>query len=468
MGPTEATRLLRRQWWVIAIASIVGAGLAAAASAQAVPTYTATTRLFFAAQTSESASDLAQGSSFTERQMDSIAQVATSPLVLREVALQLGKTWETSDLTGTVSSYSPDGTVIVYVSATSTDPTLAAKTANLTGAQLSITISDLYPRRVDGSEAVKATVLAPATVPVAPSSPNTTLNIVIGLVLGLLTGVAVALTRERIDTRIRTEDDLASLSNKPLLGSVAYDPSAPTQPVADLDGRSSRRAEDMRRLRTNLDFVPIEKASGKAILLTSSLPGEGKTTTVLNLAASLASAGNTVVVVDADLRRPSAAAFLGLESSAGLTSVLTRRSEVADLLQPTKYAGFSLLASGPVPPNPSELLTAARMGDAIAELCRHHDYVLVDSPPMLPVADAAIVSRWVDGTVVVVGADKVNRKHVHMTLEMLSSTNSRILGLVLNRRSRAKHTDGYGGYSYSPLAKAAIDGPAASRRLAVR
>ena len=186
-------------------------------------------------------------------------------------------------------------------------------------------------------------------------SPNVLRNLAAGLILGLLLGIAVAIARRLLDTKVRNEADLELVTSVPVLGVVPFDSDAEAHPVVIRDDPLSVRAEAVRRLRTNLQFVEAAEQS-RSVVVTSSIPGEGKSTAALNLAASLSDAGLNVVLVDADLRRPSIARYVGLEGSVGLTTVLIGEADLDDVLQPWGESTLRVLPSGQVPPNPSELL----------------------------------------------------------------------------------------------------------------
>jgi capsular exopolysaccharide synthesis family protein len=194
-------------------------------------------------------------------------------------------------------------------------------------------------------------------------------------------------------------------------------------------------AEAIRRLRTNLQFVGAGTQS-KSLVVTSSVPGEGKSTTAINLAVSLADAGSRVILVDADLRRPSVADYLGVEGRAGLTTVLIGRADLEDVIQPWRDSGLHILPSGQVPPNPSELLGSTVMVDLLAKLEADYDVVLLDTPPLLPVTDATILTKLVGGAVVVVGADRIHKAQLAEALETLEIAGAQLHGLVLNKIAR--------------------------------
>ena len=190
----------------------------------------------------------------------------------------------------------------------------------------------------------------------------------------------------------------------------------------------------------------------KTILLTSSIPGEGKSTTIANLALTLAQSGSRVCLIEADLRRPRLLQYLGLEGAAGLTDVLIERAMLDDVLQPYGSDRLDVIGAGAIPPNPSELLASEPMSRVLLNLSARYDYVLIDTPPVLPVTDAVVLSTKVDGVIVLVGTTIVRKEQLEATLEALSAVDNSLLGLVLNRvghKSAGGYGAGYYGY-YDP------------------
>ena len=333
----DYVEILRRRWMSVVILALAGLALGSVISLAMTPVYTATTRLFFAVAGSESVTDLAQGSTFAEKQMSSYAEVATSPIALEPVIRKLDLSTDATTLAKSISASIPPETVILVISVTDPDPKRAAAIANAVGSEVAEVAAELSPERADGSQAVQATTLAPALVPTEPSSPQVLRNLALGLVLGILLGLGVALLRNVLDTKVRTESDIRALTDAPLLGSIAFDERVPNHPVIVRDDPLSAPAEAVRRLRTNLQFIDADHAH--SIVISSSVPEEGKTTTAINLAVALAEAGARVILVDADLRRPSIASYLGLEGRVGLTTVLIGRADLDDVVQPWQFSG---------------------------------------------------------------------------------------------------------------------------------
>ncbi|GAB2571054.1 tyrosine-protein kinase domain-containing protein [Microlunatus antarcticus] len=456
-------KVLQRRWISILVITLATLAVTAGITFALTPQYTASTRLFFGVQGAQSGSDLAQGSTFAEAQLTSYAQVATSPLVLAPVIQNLGLQLTPSQLASKVSAFAPTDTVIIQVTVTDTDAARSAAIANAVGQQLASVTSDLSPRRQDGSQSVKATILAPAQVPTDASSPNILRNLAAGLILGLLLGIAVAIARRLLDTKVRNEADLEQVTTVPVLGVVPFDSDAEAHPVVIRDDPLSVRAEAVRRLRTNLQFVEAAEQS-RSVVVTSSIPGEGKSTAALNLAASLSDAGLNVVLVDADLRRPSIARYVGIEGSVGLTTVLIGEAALDDVLQPWGDSSLRVLPSGQVPPNPSELLGSGAMADLLDQLTERFDMVILDSPPLLPVTDGAILGRLAGTTLVVVGADRLHRSQLRGALESLSTAGVHVSGVVLNKVAAHNFGPYEYGYTYMQRSDQATVAPKPPRR----
>lgn len=201
-------------------------------------------------------------------------------------------------------------------------------------------------------------------------------------------------------------------------------------------------SEAFRTLRTNLQFASPD-VELRAVLFTSPGPAEGKSTVSSNLAVSVAQTGTEIVLVDSDLRKPTVHKIFGLNNSVGLTSVLTGQIKLEDAVQKTKIDGLSVLTSGPIPPNPAELLQSKSMRGIVERLKQEHERVLLDAPPVLPVADAMILSAYVDGVIMVISANHVPREMAVRAKELLENTNARLLGVVLNQVKYSRDGEQY-------------------------
>lgn len=419
--------ILTRRWLSVLLVTLLTLGVTALVTMNVAERYRASTQLFFGVRSGTSVTDLAQGSAFTEQQMRSYAVVATSPIVLNRVISELDLDTTSRNLAKSVTAEAAAGTVILEISVTDLNPTQAAAIANSLAKQVVNVAQDLVPDGANGRPAVRATVLAEATVPQEPSSPVLLNNLLVGALLGLLLGAAVALARDALDTRIRTERDLRAVTKGPVLGLIPFEPHAPADRVA----RTGAWAEAVLRLRLNLESV-ANRSQARPIVITSSIEQEGKSTTALNLASSAADTGLRVLLIDGDLRQPSLAKYLGLDGERGLTSVLTEGADIQSAVQRWGTSQIDVLSGGPAVSSPSELLASKAMAGMLSRLSHMYDLVLIDSPPLLQVPDAIILGRLAQGMVVVVG-DRLRRPQLRAALDALTTVDVNLLGLVMNK-----------------------------------
>ncbi|WP_307081608.1 polysaccharide biosynthesis tyrosine autokinase [Arthrobacter agilis] len=457
MELNDYLRILRRNWLLITVCSIVGILVGALASFAVRPTYTAETKLFVAIQSSGSVQELQQGNTFTQARVQSYVETVAEPLVLQPVVESLGLDVTAAELAGKVTATADLNTVIITIAVEDTSPVQAAAIAQATADSLVQSVGSLESPTEGGPSPVNLTVITPATAPSHPSAPNTRLNLALGLLVGLAIGLGSAILRTTLDTRVRRESDIRRISDAPLLGGISFDTDAQKKPLLTQAPPQSPRAESFRQIRTNLQFAHVSHKS-KAVLVTSSLPGEGKSTTATNLAIAIAQGGQSVVLVDADLRRPRVDEYLGLERNAGLTTALIGRADVEDLLQPWGSDELYILTAGQVPPNPSELLGSDAMKQLITRLEQKFDAVIIDAPPLLPVTDAAVLAQQVGGVVLVVGSSKVRLPDLQKSLSNLEMVDADLLGIVINLLpSKGPDAYAYSYYSYDSVTTPAME-----------
>ena len=444
MEPNEYLSALRKRWLAIIIVGLLGAGAGIALAVTATPTYKATSKVFVALTRGDTVTELVQGSTYTQNLVESYAQLATMPVVLDPVVAKLALHSSSSNLAKSVSADTPLNTVIIQITAVDKSPAGAARIANAVAAQLAITVQSVSPKNASKAAAVKLRTVAPAQAPTASSTPNVPLLVGTGLALGLALGVVFALARAALDTKIRTIGDVARVTDIAVLGAVGFERGPGKEPFVMQPDSHSPRAEAYRRLRTNLQFLDVARRV-HSLVVTSALPTEGKTTTAINLALALAEGSTRVVLVDADFRLPTVAQFCGLEGSAGLTTVLIGQATLDDVLQPWGSPNVDILPAGQVPPNPSQLLASPAMNDVLEQLRERYDIVILDSAPLLPVADTTILARATDGALVVAGCRKVTRPQLAAALGTLDAVGATCLGLVVNQIPRSD-TGGY--YQY--------------------
>lgn len=291
-----------------------------------------------------------------------------------------------------------------------------------------------------------AQLITRGNVPTSTVRPKPVRSGIVALIAGAILGVALALIREYLDDSVRTKEELDRLTTGiPVLGVIPFIEGleAPGTPqVLSLAQPDSLASEAYRALRTSLQFLAVERAP-RVIQVTSSVAGEGKTSTVANLAVVLANAGQRVLAIDCDLRRPSLHRLFRLLSEVGFTSAVLGQSTLSAAIEavPAVY-NLELLSSGPFAPNPSELLSSKKTAALLAPLRADYDVILIDSPPVLPVADATALSAWVDATLLVVAAGSTTRKDLQETVELLRQVEAPLVGTVLNQAA------GQVGYRY--------------------
>jgi succinoglycan biosynthesis transport protein ExoP len=445
----DYTRVLRKRWRLVALCLLVGIGAAAAVTWTAKPKYEASTQLFVAAKdTAADLNSLAQGGQFTQQRVQSYADIVNSPEVTSAVAAQLHNGLTAKQIAGEISASAPLNTVLINVHVTDPNRQRAQLLANAVSDQFALFVNTLETPNGSTTSPVKVSVVKRAALPTGPVSPRKTLNLALGLLVGLAVGIGGAVLRETLDTTVKDPEALQRDQGLSTLGAIAFDPDAKKRPLIVQADPHSSRAEAFRQLRTNLQFVDIDRTP-RSIVVTSSVPNEGKTTTATNLAIALAESGMRVLLVEADLRRPRIAEYLGIEGAVGLTSVLIGQAELADAVQVWgKTRQLHVLPSGPTPPNPSELLGSQGMAELIRELELSYDLVLVDAPPLLPVTDAAVVSTAVSGALVVVRHGHTKREQLARAVQSLRSVDATIYGVVLTMTPAKGPDSYYYGYGY--------------------
>lgn len=444
-------RILHRNWVLIVALTIVGGAGAFGYSLLQKPTYEATTRLYVSVRSDSSAvTELAQGTTFARQAVVSFVDVVDSALVLDRVIDDLNLDTTAEQLSHSIDASSPTNSVIIVIKVTNPDAARAAAIANSVGTNFAdVVVNRLEKPSGDNASLVRVETIEPALVPTAPASPHTTLNVIIGIVLGLALGIGVALVRTVLDTRIHSLHDIEAATEAPVLGGIALDPEARKRPLIVHADPRTPRAESFRSLRTNLQFVDVDGES-RSFVISSAGPGEGKSTTAANLAIALSETGARVVLVDGDLRLPRVAEYMGLEGGAGLTDVLIGRADLVDVLQKWGTGNLFVLPSGKTPPNPSELLGSQAMQRTLEALSSAFDYVLIDAPPLLLVTDAAVVSRFASGVLMVAASGMTRKPQLTAAVEKLSAIESRIFGVIVTMLpSKGPDSYGYGAYSYT-------------------
>jgi capsular exopolysaccharide synthesis family protein len=496
--------LRRRKWWVASI-TLLGLAASLALSLTSHKQYSATAQLLVQpAVTAASAGTAPQP--VTQTDVATELQLVTSAPVVQAVRAKLGSA-------PVVTATQVGQTNVIAITATSRVPSRAASIANvyanafvqyrqqvttssLTSAeeQLKSQISALANQvkslgrnpvsaaasallnqeavlkeqlaQMEVSGAVntgEVALVTPALTPVLPSSPKPVQDALLGLAAGFALGLGAAFLRESLDDRLTSKEATERAGGAPVLAMTPLVPSGrrPEPTVATLAEPSSPAAEAYRSLRTSLQFARQERRL-RVIVVTSPAVGDGKTSTLANLGVVFAQAGERVLLVSCDLRRPKIGEFFGLDEGVGLTSVLLGDNTLEEVLAPVPGLDrLALLPAGPIPPNPAELLNGNQVREIFTQLSGQFDLVLIDSPPVLPVTDAAILSQYADATLMLAAAGQTRRADLHRAAEKLDQVGTTVLGIVLNKVTRQTGREygyGYGyGSGYKPYPKS---GPA--------
>jgi capsular exopolysaccharide synthesis family protein len=429
MTMRDYLQALRKQWWLVALVTLAVAGGIVAWSMTSTPIYRSTSTLYFSLPTGTSGTDLNSGSTYTQSQMLSYAELATQPVVLDSVIKTLGLDTTPAQLAKSIEAKANKDTVLLNLTASDPSARQAQGIAEELAGEVRTRVVALAPRDAAGRSTIEATITAHAQTPRFPSSPNTRRNGAAGFVGGLALGIVLVLARSRLDTRVRESSDLA-LFDTPLLGEVRWAKMGQGD-LAMRDHQHTPTAESYRRVATNLGFIGVGKGT-LVLTVTSALPGEGKSTTAINLALALAEAKKRVLLVEADLRRPSFADKLGLIGNVGLTSLLMGEATMRELIQPLGADTLDVITSGDIPPNPSVLLGSSQMADFLKEARSGYDVVVVDAAPLLPVTDTALLAPETSGVLLVARAGKVHQAEFEDALRSVEQVDVPVLGVVLN------------------------------------
>jgi succinoglycan biosynthesis transport protein ExoP len=495
-------RTLRRRKWIVIVVTIIGLAGATGYSFLQTPKYTATAQVLLQ-PTAEPGASQAAASGLTPTDVETQVQLVTSAPVKQAVERQLRVASAPS-----VAVTSVTNTNVLQISATSTNPHRASTVANAyAGAYVNYSQAQVVNQLLGAAQQIQAKInslnqqiaasnspsqksalssqvaalttqlqqlqvntslvgggaqlVASASVPSSPSSPSPKRDAAIGFVVGLVVGLGLAFVVEYLDDSIKTKEDLEQAA--PGLATLALVPAVAgwrDQRSSFLVTKVSPRspaAEAYRSLRTSISFLGVDSPI-RTVQVTSPSAREGKTTTVANLGIALAEAGRRVTVVCCDLRRPRIHEFFGLANDVGFTSVVMGEAGLSGALQAVPgIEGLSVLASGPTPDNPSELLASRRAAEVLASAAHQADLVLLDTPPVLPVTDAAVLSARADAVLLVLAAGRTTTRQLTRSLELLSQVGAPTVGTVLNGVSRdTAYGYGYGyryGYSYAYAAE---------------
>lgn len=431
----DYVRILSKHWMIVVASTLAGLVLALGISALMTPTYESSTTLYVSVRTDSGGGtdELFQGTSFAQAAVTSYVDVATTAIVLEQVQDELDADLTRDDLESLLTVNSPSDSVLMTITAQHSDPELAAEIVNVTSAVfIDVVENDIEIADEGETGPIQVRAIDPGVVPEDRISPNVPLNIAVGLIVGAAAGIGIALLRGILDTRIHTVSDIEEITTTPVVGRIAFDDDISQHPLIVHHDPKSPRAEAFRTLRTNLQFLGAGDGS-RVFVVSSATPGEGKTHVVANLAIVLAESGARVALIEADLRKPRLAQLMGIEGAVGLSDVLIDKVTLDDVEQPWGTENLLVLPAGQIPPNPSELLGSSAMQQLLEEVEENADYVLIDAPPILPVTDAAVISAYTSGTLLVTAAGQTKRPELEQAIESLETVAGPPLGVIVNR-----------------------------------
>lgn len=423
--------MLRRRWLFIVLTGLLTTTVALIVAGTQAPKYTAAADVFVTVTSGQSTGDLAQGSTFSQDQARNFAAVVPREIVLGPVIKQFGLSMSLDDLRKNVDVEVPLNTSLITIRVTNRDPQLAAALTNAIAAQLSNAVTTLSPTVSDVKGApVRAELIESASVPTSPSSPVIPMYALLGLLAGLVIALGYLVIVELVVARVDSTEQVEALTGSTVLASVPRDRKIARHPIAVTALPLSLRAESIRHVRTALKFLPGE--TNQTFVITSSVSGEGKSTTAANIAAAFAAEGLSTCLVEADLRRPRLEGLLDLTGGPGLSDIVVGQSQIEDTVQSWGPDELQVILVGTVPPNASELLGSPRGADALRAITERFEVTIIDTPPLTAVTDAAIIGRLFGGVVMVVGGGKVRTSELRQAMGALAVADVPIRGTVLN------------------------------------
>jgi polysaccharide biosynthesis transport protein len=427
-APTFA-QILARRWFTVLVCVLAGLAASVVVTLRTPHVYKAHAELILVSANDQGAQNAYQGSLFTQQRVQSYAGLASGRAVTEAVVARLHLPETPAALAGHITASVPLNTTLIELSATDRSPRQARDIVNAVSAQFAIVVENIDSISASHVRPIAVKTVTPADLPTAPVSPRRSLNLALGLIAGLALGLTIAGRREAHDTTIRSPDQVGAAADAPLLGVVRSERRTGRVPFLR-SASSSPMFEDYRRLRTTLQFAdPV--GLPRSLVLTSAVGGEGTTTTACLLAVALAQAGTSVALVDANVRHPKVAAYMGLPDDAGLTNVLAGQLTAAEAMRQSHDGAAHVLTSGRLTRNPAELLQSTELASVISALTDCYDVVLIDAAPMLPVADGAITAMAADATLLVARRGVSRQEQVASASSQIRAVNGHLLGVVL-------------------------------------
>lgn len=461
----DFVKLLRARWITISVTALVVVVGAITLSLVTTPLYQSTARLFVSTSSGTSINELYQGNLFSQQRVLSYTELLQGTTLAQRTIDKLGLDTTAEDLDKRVSASAKPDTVLIELRVLDESPERARDIANTMADEFVGMARELETPQKGVAPDARVIVEQRASLASKPVTPKTARNVALGAVVGVLLGVGLALLRDRLDNTVKDRQTLEDITHVGLVGTIPLDKDRRTEPAIAFDRDHTAIAESFRKLRTNFQFLNVDNPP-RLIVVTSSLPNEGKTTTAINIALALAEAEHNVALVDGDMRRPMLDKYLNVVGTVGFSTVLSGGASLSDVLQKTSTPGLTVLTSGPIPPNPSELLGSLAAQKVLGELRAQFDYVVVDSSPLLAVTDAAILATHSDGVLIMARYGQTRREQLAHAIRNLEDVGVTPLGAVLTMaptRGNSSYSYRYDYYGKQPSADDSVPKPAPAK-----
>jgi receptor protein-tyrosine kinase len=460
----DYAKLLRSRWLTVCITTAAAVLAAVLLTLLTTPLYQASTRLFVSTTSSASVTEIYQGNLFSQQRVISYTELLMGETLAARTIDKLNLDVRPAALQQHVKASAKPDTVLIDVEVRDESPVRARDIANALSDEFVVLVRELETPTDGARPDARVVVEKRATVPEKPVVPRTAFNIAIGLTVGLLLGIGLAILRGVLDNTVKSRESIEETTGTGLVGSIPFDKDRRKTAAISFDTDNTGIAEAFRKLRTNLQFLAVDNPP-RVIVVASSMPNEGKTTTAINIALALAEAEHNVVLVGGDMRRPKLEEYLDLIDEVGFSTVLAGRASLNDVLQKTRFPRVTVLASGAIPPNPSELLGSLAAKKVLDELRARFDYVVIDSSPLLAVTDGAILAAGADGVLIIARFGETKHEQLAHAVGSLEDVGATLLGAVFTMmptRGNASYSY-YGSYGpQQPSHRAPIAEPAAA------
>lgn len=455
MTAPQFLSVLRERWRVVVVCVLAGLVVGVLLGLLRPVTYTSTFTMLTVAPATQEGQGAYEGELLAQQRTKSYVPMITSERVAERIIQDNGFPVTPQQITGAITAVNGVDSVVTTVTVRATNAADAFTLSKAVATAFPRLVADFERESTAGGQpVVSMQIIQPPTPATAPSS-GLPMMIALGLFLGVAAGVGLALLRNVLDRSVKSTTVLAELTGAPVIGTTTVDDQADRSPYVRIAGVDDpTTSEDFRQLRISFGAVQ-SRAGAQVVVVTSALPGEGKTTTVVNVAAAFAAAGTKVLIVDANLRRPRVAERLGLARRPGLTDTLARNAEPHTMIQRYEPGGIDVLTGGAVAANPGEILGSRSMSALLSDLRQGYDLVLIDSPPLLSATDAASVAPATDGVLLLCRHGRTTTAQVERALAILGSGEAHVLGAVLTMVPRDR------GRAWVPYGSDASETPSA-------